>query len=230
MTRPGRVAIILTVIAAATVEIARAQGAPAGPRRGTWEFGGGVEWSGGTDLGSRAAEETRNPGTGTGPFALFQSSSEVTSATGVTARIGFHLSPALAVEAAGRVTRPDVTTRLTADAESAESITADERLTSIVIDGSLVYHVEALAFAAGRAVPFIAGGIGYLRELHDGNELIETGTSFHVGGGLKYWFGSAARGFGLRADVAAAVRDGGFYFSEKRRTIPTMGISIAYRF
>jgi hypothetical protein len=123
-----------------------------------------------------------------------------------------------------------VSTRLTADAESAESITAEERLTSLVIDGSVVYHLEALAFAGGRAVPFATGGLGYLRELHDGNELIETGKTFHAGGGLKYWFGSGVSGLGLRADVGFSVHDGGFYFARKTRTLPTMGVSIAYRF
>jgi hypothetical protein len=220
---------MLLFVAAADIATARAQGAPAS-RAGTWEFSGGLEWIGGTDLGNRAADETRNPGTGTGPFPLFQSSSEIASATGIAGRIGFHVSRSIAIEATGRLARPDVSTRLTADAESADSITAEERLTSLVIDGSVVYHLDALAFAGGRAVPFATGGLGYLRELHDGNELIETGKTFHAGGGLKYWFGSGVSGFGFRADVGFSVHDGGFYFARKTRTLPTMGVSMAYRF
>jgi hypothetical protein len=79
-------------------------------------------------------------------------------------------------------------------------------------------------------VPFLAGGAGYLRELHDGAELIETGRIYHGGAGLKLWFGQGARRLGVRADVGIATRDGGFDFRDGRRTLPTAGFSLAYLF
>jgi hypothetical protein len=200
------------------------------PHFGSWEIGGGALWSKGYDLGTRCAEETRNPGTGTGPFCLFQVSSEVGSATGGVARVGFYVSRAFAIEGSGQYLRPVVSSRLTGDAEQAAETTATETLTRIVVDGSLVFHLHRLAFAGGRVVPFVAGGAGYLRELHQGNELIETGTEYHGGAGVKFWFGQGARRFGVRADIGASIRDGGFDFSDDRRTLPTAGISLAYLF
>ena len=79
-------------------------------------------------------------------------------------------------------------------------------------------------------MPFLSGGAGYLRELHERDELIDTGWTYQAGAGLKVWFGRGAKGLGLRADVGLAMRDGGFDFSEERRTVPTAGISLAYLF
>ena len=43
---------------------------------------------------------------------------------------------------------------------------------------------------------------------------------------MKLWFGRGARRLGVRADVGLAMRDGGFDFSEDRRTTPTAGVSL----
>jgi hypothetical protein len=202
----------------------------ADPGFGTWEVAGGAATAGGYDLGSRSADQTRNPGTATGGFSLFQSSSEVTRANGASARIGFYLSRALALEAGGHYTRPRVSTRVSGDAEEAAPETVEETLSRVVVDGTLVYHLVPLTFAGGRGVPFLAGGAGYLREIHEGNELIETGREYHAGAGLKYWFGLGGRRLGLRADVAASIRDGAFFFTQKRRTTATAGIGLSYLF
>ena len=56
-----------------------------------------------------------------------------------------------------------------------------------------------------RLVPFAAAGGGYLRQLHEGQTLVEQGQVYHAGGGLKYWLLTrkvgAVRSAGLRTDA-----------------------------
>jgi hypothetical protein len=227
-----RTALCAVVLSASFPSAARAQvylGSDA-PHRGSWEVSGGAIWSDGYDLGARPAELTRNTGTGTGPFELFTSSTQVGTVTGGQGRIGVYLSRRVALEAGVQFLRPVVSSRLTSDFEQAEDTTATETISRYVIDGSVVFHVTGLSFAGGKGVPFLTGGAGYLRELHDQDELIETGRTYHGGAGLKLWFGRGGRRLGVRADVGLAMRDGGFDFSEDRRTFPTAGFSLAYLF
>jgi hypothetical protein len=200
------------------------------PHFGSLEVGGGFLWSKGYGLGTRCAEETRNPGTSTGQFCLFQTATDVAAPTGGVVRLGFYVSSAVAIEGSGQYLRPLVSSRLTGDAEEAPTTTASEKLTRIVVDGSVVFHLRRLTFGGGRAVPFVAGGAGYLRELHEGNELIETGKTYHAGGGVKFWLGQGPHRFGVRADIGASIRDGGFDFGKNHRTLPTAGLSVAYLF
>jgi hypothetical protein len=228
----GRAALCAVVLSAAVPSAARAQVylGSAAPHRGSWEVSGGASWSDGYDLGTRPAELTRNTGTGTGPFELFTSNTRVKTATGGQGRLGVYLSRSVAFEAGVQFLKPIVSSRLTADFEQAEDTTATETISRYLFDGSVVFHLTGLSFAGGKGVPFLTGGAGYLRELHDRDELIETGRTYHGGAGLKMWFGRGARRLGVRADVGLAMRDGGFDFSEDRRTIRTAGFSLAYLF
>jgi hypothetical protein len=119
---------------------------------------------------------------------------------------------------------------VTDDAEGAEDVTADETMSRYVFGGSLVYHLTGMAFANGRGVPFVLGGAGYLRELHEGRELVETGAEYHAGAGIKFWFGNGRRRLGLRGDVGVSIRDGAYDGENGRRTLPTAGASILYLF
>jgi hypothetical protein len=87
-----------------------------------------------------------------------------------------------------------------------------------VIDGAVTYHFNPV----GKVVPFIRGGVGYLRQLHEGQSLVETGIAYHAGGGLTYWLSSGGQGFfkgwGLRGDARVLVRDGGFSLDDETRT------------
>jgi hypothetical protein len=201
------------------------------PRFGTVEVGGGALWAGGWDLGDRSADLTRNVGTGTGAFTLFRTETEVKPVVGARAHFAFYLSRSLAVEAGIQYARPVVSTRITGDAEGAPDETADETMSRYVFTGSLVYHLTGLSFAGSRGVPFVFGGAGYLRELHEGRELVETGTEYHAGAGLKFWFGTGRSRLGLRGDVGVSIRDGAFDGdTTSRRTLPTAGASLTYLF
>ena len=200
------------------------------PRRGSIEISGGVVWFGGFDLGARNAEETRNINTGSGPFALFAVDSRVAAAPGARLRAGVYLSSAISVEGGLQYGRPRLSSRLSGDAEQAPDLTAGETVTRYLVDGSLLFHLTPLAFAGRRAMPFFGAGGCYVRELHDQNELVETGREYHAIAGMQVWFGQRSPRFGVRADVGASMRSGGTDFRSGRRTVPTAGVSIVYLF
>lgn len=200
------------------------------PRAGSLEFSGGVMRAQGYDLGDSAAVLTRNPTTGSSPLELFSASTRVDPAVGAHARLGVYLSRGVSVEGGLQYSRPVLSVELAGDAEGAEALTASETITRYVLDGSLVVHLLPLSFAEGRGVPFVTGGGGYVRELHAGSELAETGKQFHAGAGLKIWFGDRRRRFGIRGDIGVALREGGSDFKEGRRTVPTASASLLYLF
>jgi hypothetical protein len=200
------------------------------PHAGSVEVSGGASWSGPYELGSRDAEETRNTGSGTDPFTLFATKSRVTAGPGGQARAGIYLTQSIAIEGGVHYLRPSFETRVTGDVEAAGEVVATERLTRYVVDGSLVAHLTPLAFAGGHGVPFVLGGAGYLREVHDQNELIETGREFHGGAGVKVWFGDGTPRLGVRVDVGLSSRTGGLDFTTARRTIRTAGASLVVLF
>lgn len=194
------------------------------PDAGTIEIGGGVVWSRGYDAGNRSALETRNTTTGTGPLTLFETDSQVLSVAGVGAQVGVYLGRRISAEGVFQFSRPLLRLRPTSDFENAESLNIDGQVATYVVGGSLLYH-----FGDGRIVPFVSGGAGYLRQLHEDNAVVVTGTEFHGGGGVKVWFGSARR-IGVRLDAQVSSRDKAVAFEQKRRIIPTVGAGLAVRF
>ena len=147
-------------------------------------------------------------------------------AFGANATLGVYLTPSLAIEGGFQYSRPKLKVRLSNDVEDAPGVTASETINSYLFTGSLVYH-----FAAhGQTVPFIAGGAGHIRDVHAGNELVETGVEYHAGGGLKIWFGSAPRRLGFRGEGGVSIRDGGFDFDEGVRLVPMAAGSLVYLF
>lgn len=148
---------------------------------------------------------------------------------GVEGMLAFYVSRTVAIEAGVRYSKPRLTIRLTGDVEEAAPVSAEETLTRYLFTGSVVLHLRTPS-PARRVVPFVAGGAGYVRELHQGNQLIETGAEFHAMGGLKYWLGAAPRRFGVRAEAGVSIRDGGFDFEDKSRLLPIAAASFVYLF
>ena len=203
--------------------------APAGPtpRAGSWEISGGYTFVRGYDFDTSNAELTRNTLSGTDRFVLFISDSKVKSAHGIGGQLGYYFSPRWAVEGGVRFAKPVFQTELSNDAEDAPDTVAEETLDQYLFSASVVYH---FAGAGESIVPFVAGGAGYLRELHEGQELVDTGAEYHASFGIKNWFGTARRRFGLRAEGGISFRDGGFDFEDKVRLVPTFGVSLVYLF
>lgn len=199
------------------------------PHAGSWELGGGVVWTGGFSGPSSTAELTRN-GQSSGGFDLFTAAGEVTGGVGAGATIAVFLSRRVAVQGGFRVAQPSVSYRLSGDAEDAASISAQEDLARYVFTGSLLIHLRQMSPGVST-VPFIAAGAGYVRDLHQGNELMETGTELHGVVGLKHWFNSTARRrFGIRGEAGVSRIDGGFDFRDKSRLVPIASASLIYLF
>ena len=229
MRRPGVVAAACALaLAAASSASAQIAARREGPRAGSWEAGGGVVWSGSFTGPRRTAELTEN-GESSGGFDLFTAIGEISSGAGLGVTLGYYLSRSLAVEAGLRFSKPRLSFRLTGDIEDAGAITADETLTRYVFTGSLVFHLRDTS-QGRRLIPFVSGGAGYIRDLHEGAELVETGTEYHVTGGIKYWLGRGARRFGLRGEAGVSITDGGFEFRDGTRTLPVAAGSVVYVF
>ena len=220
--------MLLLVAGFATPVMAQA-GPGAGPGPGRWELSGGGVLVAGYGLGESVAELTPNSGSAPS-FDQFTTDNRVRQAFGVQARIGFIVTPALVVEGGFRFTRPVYQVRVSGDAEGAPDTTVEEKLSQYVFDGSVVWHVTRAAFAGQRAVPFLFGGAGYLRELHEEDALVEEGLEYHAGGGIKWWFGQGRRGLGVRGEVGISIRDGGFDFKDSLRVVPIVAGSLIYTF
>lgn len=201
---------------------------PAQAQTPRYEVSAGALFAGGYALGSQDANLVRNQAGGP-PYALFQSSTRLDSAPGFEARARVRLSGLLAIEGGLLARRPELTTRLSADVEGASDLSASETISSYIVDAAVV--VTFGAFGGGRATPFVRGGVGYLRELHEENVLVETGTAIHAGGGLTVWFGApGTRRLGARFDARIYSLQGGIDFGKDRRTMATGGAALAFAF
>jgi hypothetical protein len=223
---PTRASALL-LATAASVLVAAAPAFAQTPTAGSWEFTGGIVYVGGFDVGNLAAELTPNIGA-TGDVTLFETDSRVKPAAGLLAKIGIFLTPAFAVEGGLRYTRPVFETDVSDDFENAEDLTATETLSQYLFDATAVWHFRGSG--TGRTMPFVYGGGGYWRELHEGNALVDDGLEFHGGGGVKWWFGGSAR-WGFRAQGGFSVREASESDPEKkRRVLPEASGSLVWVF
>ncbi len=122
--------------------------------------------------------------------------------------------------------RPTLSVTLSDDFEDAPSLTATTAITQYLFTGSVVYHFGT----SPSAVPFIAVGAGHLRDVHNGNELLDTGIEYHGNVGVKWWTGSGRGRIGVRAEGGLSMRTGVFDFDDERRVVPTGAVSLAYLF
>jgi hypothetical protein len=219
--RGAALALVLVCGAATALE---AQPNPYRAR--SFQASGGAAFLSGTDFGAASATLTGNQVPPT-RYTLFEADSTLQSAPGVEARLGYMLTRTFGVEGALLYSRPRLETRLSGDVEGATPLTATNELSQYMLDVSAVLHLQRLRF--GRAVPFVFGGAGYLRQLDEDRALVETGQTVHAGGGLTYVFRQRTRGFlrglGVRADGRVYVRTGGFELNDEidRRAFGTGG-------
>ena len=195
------------------------------PRPTRFEVSAGGLFVGGYSLGSRNADLITNQ-TGGGPYTLFKSDTNVDGSFGFDARAGVRLSRMFTVEGGLLASQPRMTTRLTSDVESAPQTTAREDLSLYIIDGA----VAAQFGSNPRIRPFVRAGAGYVRELHADNSMVETGTAFHVGGGVTMWFGAGRRRFGARADARVYIVQDGISFGDGNRTLGAGGAAVVFAF
>jgi hypothetical protein len=218
-----RRAAALLVIAAAAMLPSRAFAQPAEPRL---EVSGGALYLSGQQLADADANLTRNQ-VGGDSFTLFESDARVKAAAGIEGRVAWRVTRAMAIEGGVLYSRPQLSARIQSDVEGIPDATLDETLSRYIFDGAVVFHLPPLG--GGRVVPFVRGGAGYLRELHEDNVLVETGQAYHAGGGVSIWFGARRRA-GLRLDARVLVLDGGIDLGKGTRTIGAAGAAVVVGF
>lgn len=214
----------LVMVVAAHADAQPAQG-PA-PRAHHLIFSGGLTWSGSYPVGNATATLRPNaPGSGASPFVLFSTAPTIESAAGVGARVEFALTPSIAIELGASFARPRVSVAISQDREAAAQVLEGESLQQYVVDAGAVWQLPVRL--GSRARPFVSGGAGYLRQLHQERTLVETGRTYYAGGGLRYWIRGGhgtSRGVGLRADARATWKTHGVDFEDRTRVAPSFAL------
>ena len=183
----------------------------------------GVTWSGGYDVGTSTAQLRGNAtGATAPPFTLFTADSQLSSATAPELRVGVSVTRRLVIEGGATLSHPRIGVSIAADPESASQELPGEELQQYVFDGGLNWQ---LPINLGRRLaPFVTGGAGYLRQLHEDRTFAETGRIYYAGGGARFWLRGghdATRPLGLRGEVRMNMRNGGIDFDNNMRTYPT---------
>jgi hypothetical protein len=79
--------------------------------------------------------------------------------------------------------------------------------------------------------PFLAAEAGYLRELHQGQTLVQAGRVFEIGGGASYTFtSSGSKEVGARIDARAVLRTKGAVLDDDLHVAPALGAGLYFRF
>ena len=219
----GAIALCLALNAA----LASAQNAPAPelrPHRVT--INAGMTWLDGYDIGVSIAE-LRGNGAGTTPpsFALLTADSHFTSTVAPEIRVGFSLSRRWSIEGGGQWGQPHIGIGISGDAEAAAQELPGEQVQQYVFDAGINWQ---LPIGMGRRLaPFLGGGAGYLRQLHEDRTFAETGQVYYAGAGVRYWLRgghAAARPIGIRGEFRVNLRRQGIDFANETRSYPTFSL------
>lgn len=231
MTSPASRAALCAMRSSAAVLLASglfAVPADAQSPAGALEIGVGVRRSGEVALGSADANETNPSG---GSFRLFQSESRLEEINALEARIGLRLTPSVQIEAAGSFGESELVVRLTSDVEGIPDVSATESIQRFTVEGAVTLDVLA---RSSRAQPFVTLGGGYVRDLHDGQTLVEGGAIGYIGGGVNLTLRSrpaaAMKAIGVRLDGRGVFGFRGIGFDDDIHTTYAIGASLFLRF
>jgi hypothetical protein len=220
--------LVAVFIALAGARDARAQGSEAsGP--GRFEVSVGGLWIGHQPIGDTAANET----TGTGSsLKIFTATTDLAAATGFEGRVAVRVLRSLEAEVDVSYAKPQLKVTVSNDFESAAPVTPFETIEQVTAGAGIVWYVPV--GIAARLAPFASAGGGYLRQMHQGRTLLESGRYYQVGGGVKFLLFERPRGhvkaLGARLDVRAVLRSKGIAFDTKAHAAPAIGFGVFTRF
>jgi hypothetical protein len=228
VTRGGRAG--LAAAAAFLIQAAPVPAAAQGAAEPRFQVGVGLGHTRGYDAGRTDATLATGDG---GRFTLFETESALRSSRGVELRLGWRFARPFWIEAGLSRGRADVETRVAADAEDAPGATLAETLTRYIVDASLLYE-PPMRFAGGRGRAYGLVGLGYVRQLHEANVLLEDGLGVRLGGGAKLlllrrrtgW----PKGLGARGEGRVLWLPGAIDLREERRTTASVGVSAVIEF
>lgn len=215
---------VVVVAALGLAAPAAAQG-----RREHLEIAPGLQWFGAMAFPPVNATQAAPGGV---RRVVFRTESALASSAGVSVRVGVPVSRAIAFESTLSLHATTLSTTVRADSEGAASITATEPVTQYLFEGGVI--VRPARWRHARFEPFVSAGAGYLRQLNEGQTLVETGRSWYAGGGTHYLLRRGGSGriksSGLRLDLRVSVLDGGVALDDGRHAVPVAGGSVFLRF
>jgi hypothetical protein len=192
----GRIAFIAMFVAISAT-FADAQTAS---REGRLQASVGAGWLGGSAFGGQPADLRT---ASSNPYRLFESETDLGGTGLFEARLGFAFTKRVTIEGRAALAKPELETTVSSDAEASGSFSAVEGIDQYVFDGGVLVRLDE--FQALGLTPFATGGLGYVRRLHEDQELVETGHLFYLGGGITRGLFSRPQGFirsgSLRADL-----------------------------
>ena len=161
----------------------------------------GAGWLGGASFGEQAADLRTATSS---PYRLFDSETDLRPAGSFEARVGIALTRRYGIEGRASMSSPDLRTVVSSDAEAAGSFTIVENIDRYIFDGGVVIRLDQWGGAGLR--PFASAGIGYVRQLHGEQELVEDGYLYYVGGGVTRPLFSRPQGLIRGASIRADLR------------------------
>jgi opacity protein-like surface antigen len=198
------------------------------PAAGRVEVGGDLRVLIGVHFNDVNAAEAAFGGTSR---VVFRSVSRLEPAACAEGRIALAVTPVFDVEGSGSFGRTHLTTAITEDPEAAD-VSITEPLTTYLLEGGIVAHPAR--WRRGRAAPFVSGGLGYLRQIHDGGMLVQGGAVWYAGGGLRYPLKDAdRRGLGsaaLRFELRATILRGGTALDGDLHVLPAAIAGVFFHF
>ena len=135
-------------------------------------------------------------------------------------------------EVAASYTTPELRTTISTDLEAAGSTVAVEPVQQFIIEGAAIIKLTRWR-PRPRVLPFVSVGAGYLRQLHDAKTLVETGQTYHVGGGAKLAMMSRMDSrlkIGLRMEARACIRSGGVALDDRAHAAAAITAALFARF
>ena len=186
----------------------------------------GATWLGGYDVGTSTAQLRGNAGGLTPPsFTLFTADSHFSTATAPELRVGFSVTSRFTIEGGAALAHPRVSVSIADDAEAPAQDLLGEQLQQYVFDAGVNWQ---LPIPMGRRLaPFVTGGAGYVRQLHEDRTFAETGRIYYAGAGARLWLRGGqgrTRPAGLRGEFRLNMRNRGIDFEDKMRTYPSVSI------
>jgi hypothetical protein len=198
------------------------------PPKNGLQIGVGVRWNSEVTFASSDANELAPSGS---TVALFTAQSRLESAFGVQVSVSPRLNRSMRLEVTGAYAAPQLSVAVVDDLEGADSVVASETIQQILLEVAIVAEHDGMN-PSRRTVPFTFAGVGFAREMHEGQTLIENSQGYFVGIGGKHFLmrGRVRRNIGVREDVRIVFRVNGASFDDKIHVGATVGASLFFQF
>jgi hypothetical protein len=206
---------------------ASAQAQTAAAAGGRFDAGLAIRATGSISLSSvDAVERTAGGLTRT----VFSSETSIDSSAAAAGWFSVRLTRGIDAEVAVTAGSFGLVTTISHDIEGAPDTAAREDVRQFTFEGGVAVHPPR--WTHRQWAPFFDSGVGYVRQLHEGRVLVETGSLLYVGGGTRYMVKSrpGAVNFGLRGDVRATFFKDGVAFDTKYHRVPSLSLSAFVRF